>query len=94
MTLQAPLTDWPALVRALMNHRDIGGRRTSAETIATLVVCHRSRLQQLLTEGTEPRHSLGVALIALHERWIGAAPVVDHSARKLDNACDRNAPVP
>jgi hypothetical protein len=81
-----PPPDWPAIVRGLLLQRDRSGRRMSAEAVARIVACHRSRLQQLLTEGTEPRHSLGVALIALHERMIGPAPVVNHSARKLSAA--------
>lgn len=66
--------DWPALIVAILMHRDGTGRRLSATEIARRVGCSKSRITKLRRPGTEPLHSLGVGLVALHVEVIGGDP--------------------
>ena len=66
--------DWPALVTALLMHKQRDGKRLGTRALAILVGCDHSRISRLRQPGTEPLHSFGVRLERLHIEWIGPPP--------------------
>lgn len=68
------LTDWPALVTALLMHRHRDGKRLGTRALASLAKCSHCTITRLRQPGSEPLHSLGTRLESLHILWIGPPP--------------------
>ena len=86
--------DWPAIVLALLMLRDVAGRRASASELARTIGCSKARLSRLRQPGTEPLHSLGERLRALHETRIGPAPLVGQVLPSVNACPDIQRPAP
>jgi hypothetical protein len=58
------MTDWPKLIR------ELEGAGLGVNKIALIVECQYTQIKRLKERGAEPRHSLGVKLLEVHDTYI------------------------